>query len=192
MLLGDLANLQVGVNTHGNHLFGRGEVPVHLASYKHIQGNRITDDLEPTTVPQTKDVERYQVQAGDVVLACRGAEPKVALVPDTDKTVVLTSMLIAIRPRDPVDGPLIYGYMRSTPGQARLKTMNQGATSMLSLSTRTLQEMTIPMPPNKKTLANLILQHDAWEDHERLARDHRLRLMDTMIAATFQEDPNDR
>lgn len=139
-------------------------------------GHVMLDDLETVSVPAGGKLDRYLVEPGDVLVACRGTVPKVAIAPPELAGAVLTSTLIGVR----LDGQLLpevlFVYLRSAPGQSALLSRVRSGTQQIALAPRDLAQLDVPLPPMEvqRRIAELIrAAEDQYVAAERAAEVRR-------------------
>ena len=104
--------------------------------------------LEPVWVEQGKDISRYLLQAGDVVLLARGSAIRAALVsPDVAATDVIASanFLIIRTDASRIKATVLLAYLNSPQGSAALIAQSSGAV-IQSVSASSLAGLNIPLP----------------------------------------------
>lgn len=119
-----------------------------LINIKDIVSNNIqTEGIPRFDCGQFKNLERYIVVPGDILVTCRGTQLKIAIVPDYLEKALIASNLIAIRLRKDVLPIYLATYLRSVQGQKKLlsRTSSSGMSLMLNISD--LDEIEIPVPP---------------------------------------------
>jgi type I restriction enzyme M protein len=99
----------------------------------------------------TKDVvkaEKQKIQAGDVLVSCRGAVGRVALIDDSIEDNVIASQAFAILRLKPhvnnLSSVALYQYLTSEFGQQQLSSLVTGTTAQM-LSAKDLSNMNIPV-----------------------------------------------
>ncbi len=110
-------------------------------------GHIATDALETVLVDLPGKVDRYLVEAGDVLVACRGTVLKVAIAPPQLAGVVLTSTLIGVRLGSQLLPEVLFVYLRSALGQRALLSRVRSGTQQIALAPRDLAELEVPLPP---------------------------------------------
>jgi hypothetical protein len=93
------------------------------------------------------DVARYTVRADDVVITCRGTQLKIANITPESAGAVISSNLIAIRAGQDLLPAVLLAFLRSPATQQSLLRRAQSSTSSISLTSRSLGELMIPVPP---------------------------------------------
>lgn len=187
--LADFATLFTGLATHGRGLIECGDAPVRLISYKHIQRHALVEQLDESTTSNEARLQRHRVEPGDVLVTARGAEPKVAIVSRRHAGAYITNMVIGIRPLK-ARSEVLWAYLTSKQGQGHLKGLNQGTTAMLSLSTKTLGDMPIPMPTEatQERLASLVNSQQDWDAITEDTMRQRRALTYAAIEAALHEE----
>lgn len=163
--LGDVASLFPGLALSGRSPAGRGSQKVAVVSIGDIQDGRMHPDrLSQTQVEHVSKIERYQVQPGDVLVASRGTQPKVCIVPPEAAGAVLTSTLTSIRTDSSQLLPeVLVAYLISPAGQKALLAQVRSATGQIALTVADLAEMEVPVPPLgvQRRMAELVRLTDA-------------------------------
>jgi hypothetical protein len=121
---------------------------VRAVSVGNITDSRIdTDALGTVSVPFDGKLDRYLAQPGDVLVACRGTQPKVAIAPPELLGVLVTSTLIMVRLQGGLLPEVLFAYLRSPRGQSALLALVRSGTRQVALSPRDLSQMPVPVPP---------------------------------------------
>ncbi|EJM7850924.1 N-6 DNA methylase [Vibrio parahaemolyticus] len=93
-------------------------------------------------------VEKQKIQAGDVLVSCRGAVGRVALIDDSIEDNVIASQAFAILRIKPhvnnLSSVALYQYLISEFGQQQLKSFVTGTTAQM-LSAKDLSNIAIPL-----------------------------------------------
>jgi len=140
-------------------------------------GHVAARELEAVPVPVAGNLDRYLVQTGDVLVACRGTVPKVAIAPPELSGVVLTSTVIGVRLDDHLLPEVLFVYLRSAPGQSALLSRVRSGTQQIALTPRDVAALEVPLPPmaTQRRIAELVRaaedQYVAAEAAARLRRD---------------------
>ncbi|HBC3498825.1 TPA: N-6 DNA methylase [Vibrio parahaemolyticus] len=122
----------------------------------------------------TKDVvkaEKQKVQAGDVLVSCRGAVGRVALIDDRIEDNVIASQAFAILRLKPYVNNLssvaLYQYLTSEFGQQQLSSLVTGTTAQM-LSAKDLSNMDIPVFSAEKLAELEIVRLKVLEAHKKI------------------------
>ena len=159
-----VADVFAGLALSGRSPAGKGPEPIRVISVGDIQDGRVANsNLSQIVVERRAKVERYLAESGDVLVACRGTQAKVFLVPAHLAGVVVTSTLIGIRPRGRLLPEVLTAYLRSAAGQQELLSHMRSATGQIALTVGDVAEMEVPVPPigEQERLAELIRTADA-------------------------------
>ncbi|EMA2437276.1 N-6 DNA methylase [Vibrio parahaemolyticus] len=122
----------------------------------------------------TKDVvkaEKQKIQAGDVLVSCRGAVGRVALTDDSIEDNVIASQAFAILRLKPhvnnLSSVALYQYLTSEFGQQQLSSLVTGTTAQM-LSAKDLSNMDVPVF-SAENLAELeIVRLKVLEAHKKI------------------------
>lgn len=183
--IGDLSRLIfAGVSKHGrspilkdsekdHSLRANFDYPsIHLLMASAIaEGLVDISKLETVFVNRMDKVRRYFVEPGDVLIICRGTQVRSAVVPDKSSPFAISSSLIAIRLDQRLLLPsLLSAYFNHQFVINNIVKHSASRTDSLNITTRTLAEIQINVPPMdlQKELAEL---YDAAIQHRKVSRD---------------------
>lgn len=108
-----------------------------------------TEDMEKAQLLMGKNIDRYILLTGDVVVMSRGSAIRAAIVTEETaaKEIVASSNFIIIRPdQNKIKGEVIVAYLNSGFGQKLLLALNTGAV-IQHIPTSSLRDLEIPVPP---------------------------------------------
>ncbi|RFB11449.1 hypothetical protein DZB84_20495 [Bacillus sp. HNG] len=150
--LSDLVEMFRGMNTppkkdlekHGDYLL------IQLADIQ--DGNILLDQLTPIDLDSRK-ARSYEVEAGDIILSSRGAVIKIAVVPPSDKKLILSHNFIGLRPRNGVNSYFIKAFLESPIGTYYISSKQKG-TAVAVLSVKDIESIPVPKI-DKDTQENL-------------------------------------
>ena len=112
------------------------------------EGGISTDGMDKVAFSTARNIERYILQEGDVVVMARGSAIRAGCVTKqvAQKRVIASANFIIIRPNsDEVKGEVIAAYLNSIIGQQRLQSLSKGS-AIQHISTSSLRELEIPIP----------------------------------------------
>ncbi|MBL4244675.1 N-6 DNA methylase [Vibrio fluvialis] len=122
----------------------------------------------------TKDVvkaEKQKIQAGDVLVSCRGAVGRVALIDDRIEDNVIASQAFAILRLKPhvnnLSSVALYQYFTSEFGQQQLSSLVTGTTAQM-LSAKDLSNMNIPVFSAEKLAELEAVRLKVIEVHQKI------------------------
>lgn len=115
--------------------------------------------LTTRTVAPGVDLERYSVRTDDVVITCRGTQLKIASITPRSAGALISANLIAVRPGAHLLPAVVLAFLRNPATQKVLLQRAQSSTSSISLTTKLVGELAIPVPPFsvQKQIAELII-----------------------------------
>ena len=128
------------------------EVLVLKGSNVDQQGRISTKDMESVFPAEGKNIDRYKLQKGDVVVMARGTAIRVGMVTEevADKEVIATANFIIIRPdKKKIWGEVIFAYFNSKIGQEELRALSTGAV-IQHIPVSSLKKLKIPIPSFEK------------------------------------------
>ena len=112
------------------------------------EGGISTEVMDQVEFSTTRNIERYILQEGDVVVMARGSAIRAGCVTKqvAQKRVIASANFIIIRPNsDEVKGEVIAAYLNSIIGQQRLQSLSKGS-AIQHIPTSSLRELEIPVP----------------------------------------------
>ena len=160
-----------------------GDVEVSMINIKDMANGRIiTGTVDRVSVRKTPLLERSRIEPGDVIMAIRGFNFKVAVADDSAKDFVISANLLALTLSDKVQPELIAAYFNSPLGQNMLQSMASGAT-IKGLNLKTLLDLTIPLPPlsEQANLSHYLTLAREYDDLLRKELNLRQKLSDTIV-----------
>lgn len=96
------------------------------------------------------DMQRYEVQSGDVLISVMGTVGKAACVPEGIEPGIINPRLVLYRVNSVHISPkYLAAFINSHPAQAYLSLVAQGST-MDGLNMRTIEELVVPVPPREE------------------------------------------
>ena len=159
------------------------DTTVSMINIKDMANGRIiTETVDRVSVRKTPLLERSRIEPGDVIMAIRGFNFKVAVADDSVKDFVISANLLALTLSDKVQPELIAAYFNSPIGQNMLQSMASGAT-IKGLNLKTLLDLTIPLPPlsEQANLSHYLTLAREYDDLLRKELNLRQKLSNTMV-----------
>src|SRR5699024_6861744 len=143
--LDQVAKMYRGLNIPSSS-FEETEGPFKVLKLSDVQDGQIqVDQLASGKLLRDSKVERYLVEAGDVIISNRGASIKIAVIPKTDERILLTHNFIGLRLADKVNPHYVKGYLESPLGQFLLHQIQNG-TAVLTINAKDLASIDIVLP----------------------------------------------
>ena len=141
-----------------NALFEKNENNVedalHLltGSSVNLNGEIIEQQLSQVTIKDGKDIQRFLLQEGDVVLLAKGNSIKAGYVTTNiaKLNVIASANFILLRPNnDELLGEVLVAYFNSAVGQSVLDTISTGAI-ITNISLSSIKKLVIELPELNK------------------------------------------
>lgn len=158
--LASLAEIFSGLPTYR---LKHGSVAIPVVTIKDI--DHASDEnwqLSSLQIPDPDRLLRFRLNPGDVVITSRGTTLKSCVVPPRWNVAVLGSNLIGIRVGDILRPEVLAEFLNSKPGKQAIERRLVGS-NLLLLTTRSLGELEVPVPPleEQAKLAELISAAEA-------------------------------
>lgn len=105
------------------------------------------EELEEDTFETNRNLERYYLQDGDLLIVCRGHSFEVAILKNIkDKKIVCSQNILTLRAGTKIDPYFLYLFFQSPIGQVELKARQVGSAQLI-LSVKDVQTIKVPMIP---------------------------------------------
>jgi len=119
---------------------------ISVLNISNIEDGEIDYSNLDTIDEEERKVKRYELEAGDVVLSCRGTAIKSAVFKKQINPVIASANLIVIRPKERVKGEFIKIFFESPIGLALIKSLQRGSVVM-NINHTDIMEIEIPLLP---------------------------------------------
>ena len=177
--LGDIAHIYTGVPTKESDTQKVGRSG-NVLTVRSLTGTDIDANILSIVDFDGRDVEKYRVTTGDVLLSSRSTSLKTAIVPEELNGVVINATLLGIRCLPTLEPRLLIAWLNHPEGQAALANVSQSATAQMNITIAGLGKLEVPVPPMdvQKRMVELLEVTDevyaaaikAAEGRRRLAR----------------------
>ncbi len=165
-------------NTKDNH---PRVVYINLKDLKN--GTISSNNLDIIPLGNSNALQRYQIIKGDILIACRGTQPKVAMVQDELSGFTVASQnIITIRLGEKLNPVLLKFYLESPVGSRQLRSRAFFSKTQYILTVAALSEMEIPVPPREiqDQLVGLLSFVDEQHSLSIRAAELRRRIMEKL------------
>lgn len=162
VLLGDIAHIFSGVPTKSSEQNDEGTERNVITV--HGLGETEFDRSGLTAVDFGKrGVDRYRVQAGDVLLPSRSTSLRTVIVPEDMDGRIISGNIICIRLQPVLHPRILVAILNSPEGVEAIMGSSQSTTIQLNLTVKGLRDVQIPLIPidEQQQLAELLEATDA-------------------------------
>lgn len=147
----------------------KSENGIPVINIKDIMDGQISiKNLSLFSIENFKNVERYLVYPGDVLITCRGTQLKIAVVPENLKRSLITANLIAVRLGNEMLPIFLAAYFKTREGQRTLLASTASSTMQLVLNVSDIGEINVPAPP-LSLQKKIVSLSNAAEEHYRIS-----------------------
>jgi len=177
--LGDVAHIYAGLPTKESDTQQGGRFG-NVLTVRALTGLGIDTNALSTVDFDGREVEKYRVATGDVLLSSRSTSLKTAIVPKELNGSVINATLLGVRCLPTLEPHLLIAWLNHPEGQAALESISQSATVQMNITVAGLSKLEVPVPPmdEQKRIVELLETADeaymaaikAAEDRRRLAR----------------------
>jgi len=156
-------------------------VPRHLSEGRPY----VFSERDELRVTLQRDLQRYRVSAGDVLVLSRGARNSAFFIQKVPSPTVAPLLFFILHPGSQIDGAYLTWYLNLESTKARLQQMRSGTRTPL-LHSRELGKLEVPLPPldvqrQIARLANLMFRQRQLQDELRIERDRMHALVGRQI-----------
>lgn len=132
-----------------------------------------------------KEMQRFKLRPGDLIMSCSGTIGKVAIVPSDAAEGIINQALLKITPSPEVDVNYLKHWMESSHFENQLKSLSFGAAIKNVASVKFLKNSSVPLPSLEKQrrIAAILDQADAL----RRLRQSAIDRLNTLGQAIFYE-----
>jgi hypothetical protein len=143
-----------------------------------LNGEIAVQQLTTVTIKEGKDIRRFQLQEGDVVLLAKGSSIRAGYVTSkvASLNVIASANFILLRPNnDKLIGEVLVAYFNSSTGQNRLDAISTGAAIQnISLSNIKKLEIELPVREKQQEIAKLFhASNEAYQSAINLAEQQK-------------------
>lgn len=122
--------------------------PSGIAVYeqKHAIYNQFSEIRYFIDEEKYKEMERFELFPGDLIMSCSGTMGKIAIVPDGIEKGIINQALLKLTPETSIDREFLKIWMQSKNFQAEIESRAQGAAIQNMASVKILKEIEMPLP----------------------------------------------
>jgi len=173
--LGDVAErIFVGMPTKASETIDGGR-PGNVLTVRALTGTGV-DPSQLTEVDLGgKDVDRYRVVAGDVLVSARSTSLRTAVVPKGLEGVIINATVLGIRCSEALEPRLLVAYLESSEGRAALEAVAQSATAQMNVTVAGISKILVPIPPKDLQRRYAAILESADEAYDAAVRAAEIR-----------------
>ncbi|MGG3691030.1 N-6 DNA methylase [Caldifermentibacillus hisashii] len=144
--ISDIADVVRGVNLPGKRQMESGEGDVYpVIQIRDIENGEILFDRIEKFPIKARDIDRVTAKPGDILVASRGTQQKIAIVADIQETILVSSMFVIIRiTTDDVAPEYVKRILESPIGQYYFEA-NQSGSIVTVLTPNDIKAIEIPL-----------------------------------------------
>lgn len=178
--LGDLSVVKPGLSSY---YMREGEVVVPVVTLKDVQdGKIVSETVDLVSVRKTDLLNTSRIAPGDVVVTIKGTNFRAAVADESAAGFLFSANLIALTLSDQILPEIVGAYLNSPLGQRELNA-RAGGSAIKGLSTKSLLEVPIPVPPmeRQEALRGYLSIAREYEDLIKKELELRNRIRDEII-----------
>lgn len=124
-----------------------------------------------------KEMQRFTVEAGDLIMSCSGTMGKVAIVPENVKRGIINQALLLIKPEKKLLNTYLKYYMVSPQFENELSKHTKGVAIKNVASVKILKSLLIPLPENNEQKRIVSVLDKAFADLKKSSEYSRMNVM---------------
>jgi len=113
---------------------------------QHAIGNQFSSIRYFIDDKKFKDMKRFELYSGDLIMSCSGTMGKVAIVPNGIERGIINQALLKLTPSDDLDVNYLKCWMESNDFQESISKYSVGAAIKNVASVKILKQIDIPFP----------------------------------------------
>jgi hypothetical protein len=178
-----VARIFSGAAAHQLNAAHSGQLTPLLSVRALRDGGIDSGEVEEIRIHDPVRLTAYATHEGDVVVAARGTQLKVAMVRKDVAGAILGATLIAIRTGLEIQPEVVLAYLRGISGQAALGARLRSATGQVALTARDVGEIEIPLPSAEvqQIIVKTVRAAGEYATASREAVNLRERLLNDMV-----------
>lgn len=135
-----------------------------------------------------RDVEKYRVQPGDLLLSCRSTSLRSAVVPEHANGLLINATLLGIRSTT-ILPRLLAAWFESPEGMLELENISQSGTQQMNITVSGLGKIMVPIPDFdvQRRLVELLETADAAYQSAIQAAEDRRRIANEVVVNKMKE-----
>jgi type I restriction enzyme S subunit len=110
-----------------------------------------------------KEMQRFEIRGGDLIMSCSGTMGRVAIVPMNAKPGIINQALLKLTPGTTIVNTFLKHWMESEAFQDAIKEYSGGAAIQNVASVKILKEIKIPLPSIQEQRRIVAILEDAVE-----------------------------
>ena len=187
-LLGEIAHIYVGLPTKISDTRETGRLG-NVLTVRSLTGTGIARDELAIVDFDGRDIQKYQVAAGDVVLSARSTGLKAAIVPDELDGTIINATLLGVRCLPSLEPRVLVAWLSHPEGRVALENISQSATLQMNITVTGLSKLEIPVPPleAQRQMATLLETADEAYVAAVASAENRLRLAREVVITQLTE-----
>jgi type I restriction enzyme, S subunit len=131
------------------------------------QQHAINDQFESVRYfidePKFREMRRFEVFHGDLIMSCSGTMGKVAIVPENIKRGIINQALLKLTPSNDLDVVFLKLWMESPNFQDQLRARTKGVAIKNVASVKILKEIEVELPPLAEQKRIVAILDEAFE-----------------------------
>ncbi|MFG6598765.1 MULTISPECIES: restriction endonuclease subunit S [unclassified Sulfitobacter] len=124
------------------------------------------------------EMERFRVEAGDLIMSCSGTMGKVAIVPEGAPDGIINQALLKLRPGEEMRAEFLKRWMQSDDFQDQLSANTMGVAIKNVASVKTLKTLSVMVPSLEEQHTIVSKSEDAEQQLIAITRSYETKLQD--------------
>ena len=136
-----------------------------------------------------RDLGRYKVASGDVLVSARSTTLKTAIVPPTLDGRIINATLLGVRTMPNLEPRLLVAWLQHREGRAALESVAQTGTAQMNITVAAISNIMIPVPPLEvqRQIAKILEASDEAYHAAIEAAENRRRIARQVVVAQLKD-----
>lgn len=185
--LGEVASIYVGLPTKASETREAGRSG-NVLTVRNLSGTGLNlDNLTDIDVSE-RDVEKYRVQSGDLLVSSRSTSLRSAIVPERAGGLLINATLLGVRSTT-ILPRLLAAWFESPEGMLELENISQSGTHQMNITVSGLGKIMVPVPDLdvQRRLVDLLETADAAYKSAIQAAEDRRRIANEVVVNNMKE-----
>lgn len=179
--LGEIASIFVGLPTKASETREAGRSG-NVLTVRNLDGTGLDLDNLTEVDISDRDVEKYRVQSGDLLVSSRSTSLRTAIAPHAAEGLLINATLLGVRSTT-ILTRLLAAWFESPEGLLELENVSQSGTHQMNITVSGLERVMIPIPDldTQKQMVELLETADEAYRSAIVAAENRRRISREVI-----------
>lgn len=146
---------------------------------QHAINNQFNDSRYFIDEKKFKEMERFELKSGDLIMSCSGTMGKIAIAPRNIKRGIINQALLKLTPSKQISNKFLKLWMQSEGFQDSLNKFSKGAAIKNVASVKILKQIEILLPPLSEQCRIVKILDEVFEGIEKVKENAKKNLQNS-------------